>query len=108
MTRSQGPSSDLRGKQESPYSLPSIVLCRHHTMDWCICVLEMEKNMVILAILALSTTDDGVTRLILLLLVLLAVILILTGSIIALLTLRKRRKMYNSYINSTQVESERT
>src|SRR5713226_9072929 len=48
-----------------------------------------------LAVVALSTTDSSTMRLMLLLLVLLAVILILTGSIIAIVTLRKRLKVHN-------------
>jgi hypothetical protein len=60
-----------------------------------------------LAVVALSTIDSSTMRLMLLLLVLLAVILILTGSIIALVTLRKRLKAQNNHIDSGQLESKR-
>ena len=71
---------------------------------------EGEINMLVMAsaVVALSTTDSSTMRLMLLLLVILAVILILTGSIIALVTLRKRLKVQNTQIDSGQLESKRT
>jgi flagellar basal body-associated protein FliL len=61
--------------------------------------------MLVLGTVAASTDT---TRLVLLLLVLLAVVLILSGSIIALVTLRKRVKAQNSHGDSAQLESKRT
>jgi hypothetical protein len=72
-------------------------------------VARREKvDMESLAMLALSATGSGNTRLILLLLVLLAVVLILTGCTIALLTFRKRQKARDAYFTSASLESERT
>ncbi|TMD65259.1 MAG: hypothetical protein E6I91_10245 [Chloroflexi bacterium] len=60
--------------------------------------------MVVMGILALvNATDNGTIRLILLLLMLLAIILIITGCIIALLTLRKRLKSQNNYLDPSQL-----
>ena len=56
----------------------------------------------------LATADNGTLRFELLLLVLVAVVLILAGGIIALLTLRSKRKTRNSRIESPYIESERT
>ena len=64
--------------------------------------------MFVLEIMTLSIANSGQIRFILLLLVLLAVALILVGGIIALLTLLKQRKTYNSRSDSVRLESERT
>jgi len=64
--------------------------------------------MFVLGIMILSIANSGQIRFILLLLVLLAVALILVGGIIALLTLLKQRKTYNSRSDSVRLESERT
>jgi hypothetical protein len=64
--------------------------------------------MFVLGIMALSAANGGQTRFILLLLVLLAVALILVGGIIALLTLLRQRKTYDSHGDSVRLESERT
>ncbi|TMC16648.1 MAG: hypothetical protein E6J33_09230 [Chloroflexi bacterium] len=64
--------------------------------------------MFVLGIMTLSIANSGQIRFILLLLVLLAVALILVGGIIALLTLLKQRKTYNSRSDSVRLESERT
>jgi len=59
--------------------------------------------MVVSDILALiNATDNGTARLILLLLMLIAIILIITGCIIAMLTLRKRLKSQNNYLDPSQ------
>lgn len=50
-------------------------------------------KMVVLSILVLGATDTGNMRLILLALLIVGVALILTGSLIALMTLRKRLKV---------------
>jgi len=57
-------------------------------------------KMIVLSVLALSTADAGNTRLIMLLLLIVAVVLILIGSLIALMTLRKR-------LRSQDMENER-
>jgi len=63
--------------------------------------------MPVLAILALTTADNGPLRLILFMLVLVAVILIMVGCVIALLTWRKRRQTHIAYKNSAQLERDR-
>jgi uncharacterized membrane protein HdeD (DUF308 family) len=60
--------------------------------------------MVVMGILALiSAIDNGTARLIMLLLMLIAIILIITGCFIALLTLRKRLKSQNNYLDPSQL-----
>jgi flagellar basal body-associated protein FliL len=56
--------------------------------------------MTVVNVLTLSAADTGNTRLIMLLLIIVAVVLILIGSLIALMTLRKRLK-------SQDMENER-
>ncbi|MEO8953054.1 MAG: hypothetical protein ACR2H5_01530 [Ktedonobacteraceae bacterium] len=56
--------------------------------------------MTVLNVLILGAADTGNTRLIMLLLIIVAVVLILIGSLIALMTLRKRLK-------SRDMENER-
>jgi heme/copper-type cytochrome/quinol oxidase subunit 2 len=57
-----------------------------------------------MVLVALAAVDSGPIRLILFILVLVAVILIMVGCIIALLTWRKRQRVYSAYMHAAQWE----
>ena len=97
-----GSLPSLTQKSNLLCSLPPIYTHRHHDIGYKTETNMGESHMALMPMFTLTAVDNGPMRLILFILVLVAVILIMVGCIIALLTWRKRQRVYSAYMHAAQ------